>query len=498
MTPRCLASRVRKGAAAFALLALACHEPAADSDSATLKLGSVSLRAELQPEAPRVGSNRLALELRDANGAPLAGADVEVKVQMQAMGTMPAMGGPAGVEDMGDGRYEAEFELAMNGTWQVEVTANGERARGSLTVGAPGMRLAGGAARTATAAAAEHAGHGAPGTAKSGSAEVAIDPARAAAVGIRSVPAERMAIGAELRAAGRVLLDESRVRDVTLKVPGYVEELRVAAAGAAVARGDVLFTLYSPELHRAQGEYLEALASQRRARATGAPSRADALVRASRTRLALWDIAGADLDRLATSGAPLTRVPIRAPIAGVVIENNVVAGSAVAAGERLLRIAPLERVWVEAELYESELMLAKLGMPAVVSAAHLPGRRLEAEVAAILPSLSGATRTGRVRFALDNADGALRPDQWVDVRLTGETHDAIVVPQDAVLHAGTRSFVFIDLGGGRFAPRAVVAGMRAGDRVELTQGLAAGERVVASGTYLVASESRLRAALEAW
>ena len=103
-----------------------------------------------------------------------------------------------------------------------------------------------------------------------------------------------------------------------------------------------------------------------------------------------------------------------------------------------------------------------------------------------------------MRVVLANPDEVLRPGMWVTVELRGEDAERLVVPQSAVLHAGRRSFVFLDLGGGRFRPREVELGVRSGEDVEVTRGLEAGERVVASGTFLIASESRLRAALEQW
>ena len=126
------------------------------------------------------------------------------------------------------------------------------------------------------------------------------------------------------------------------------------------------------------------------------------------------------------------------------------------------------------------------------------GRTFEGRVETLLPSLSGETRTLRVRIAVANRDLALRPGMWAHVRLHVPEGERLVVPQSAVLHAGERSFVFLDLGEGRFRPQQVEVGMQAGGDVEIVQGLEPGQRIVASGTFLIASESRLRAALEQW
>jgi Cu(I)/Ag(I) efflux system membrane fusion protein len=328
--------------------------------------------------------------------------------------------------------------------------------------------------------------------------EFRIAPERLQRIGVRTTRVERRELASAIRAAGRVVVDETRLADVALKIGGYVRELRVDAVGEPVTAGEVLLTLYSPELYVAQQEYLQALRSQARARETAEPERADYLVRAAHNRLRLWDVAPADLEALARRGRPLEQLSVRAPASGFVIEKSVVAGGAFEAGERLYRIAPLDRVWIEAEIYESELPGVQPGMPASVTLAYLPDRRFEGTVAWVYPTLSAFTRTARLRIELPNPDLALRPDMWATVKLARAGGERIVAPLSAVLHAGERSFVFLDLGDGRFRPQPVQVGMRVGEEVEILAGVEAGQAIVASGTFLIASESRLRAALDQW
>jgi Cu(I)/Ag(I) efflux system membrane fusion protein len=481
----------------------------------------VTLEAALEPAAARVGVNRIEVALRDEAGAPLEGAQVAVAVRMPPMGSMPAHGGPAPVRERGRGRYEAEFEIPMGGTWQVEIEARtraGEpvRAEGSLTTGTTGLVLRAGGASAAPAPAAGHEGHeggappraggheghaggaAAPASESRAPGEFALAPARVQEVGVRSAPAERRRVARSVRAAGLVGYDETALVDVSLKVRGWVGALYADAVGVRVERGAPLFTLYSPELYAAQEEYLQAVHSQRQARGTGAPDRADWRVRAARKRLALWDIGAGEIAAIERRGVPMEEVAIRSPVTGTVLEKDVVEGSAFEPGQRLLRIVPLDRVWVEAQVYESEAPMVRVGTPAEVSLPYEPGVRFEGRVGFVYPTLSEGTRTLRVRVVLDNPEGTLRPGMWATVRLEGEAAERLVVPESAVLQAGERAFVFLDLGGGRFRPREVEVGMRSGGDVEIAGGLEAGERVVTSGTFLVASESRLRAALEQW
>ena len=478
-------------------------------EPARVEAGGVSFEMALDPAVPRVGENHLWLELRDAQGQPLEGGHVEARVEMPAMGAMPAMGGAARVEPLGGGRYRADFSLAMAGAWQVEVEVHppgggAARAAGSLSTGVAGLRLEGGAAPAAPPSGQAGHVHGAPGPPAEREpgaghpAEFQMPLERLQRIGVRTEPVARKALASEIRATGRVVFDETALADVSLKVRGWVGELRVDAVGNRVQRGEVLFTLYSPELYAAQEELLQARRSQARAQGSGAPERADRLVAAAERRLRLWDVAPGDLAALVAGGRALEYLPIRAPASGYVIEKNVVEGGAVEPGMRLYRIAPLDRVWIEAEVYESEIPLVHEGQAASIELPYQPGQRLEGRVAWVYPTLSGGARTARLRIEVANPDLALRPDMWATVHLRAPRGEGLVVPLSAVLHAGDRSFVFLDLGDGRFRPQEVRLGLRSGEEVEVASGLEEGQRVVASGTFLIASESRLRAALEQW
>jgi len=487
---------------ATALLAIAgCARSDADG-GVRLEGDGLVVHVALEPETPRVGENALRIRIEDAVGRPRDDARITAAVTMPAMGSMAAMGGPAELSSEGDGRHRAGFSLAMGSTWQVALEVRlGEatplRAEGSLTVGSPGLRLA-----------ALPAGPGSGSTAHSGDpsavhpaahpAEVVLDPARSQTIGITTTAVRRRPLAPELRAVGRVVAAESGFADVTPKVSGFATRVDVAAVGEAVDRGDVLALIFSPELIAAQAEYVEALRSQARAASTSAPDRADALVDAARTRLRRWDLAPQELERLDATLEVLEQIPVRAPISGYVVEKDVVQGGAFGAGERLFRLAPRSPVWIEADVYESGLADARIGAPARISLAHAPGAPIEARVAFVQPVVDATTRTTRLRLEVENRDGRLRPNAYVDVVLAAPAGEALVVPESAVLETGTRSFAFRALGGGRFRPQAIVVGRRSGDEVEVLSGLAEGDEIVRSGTFLVAAESRLRAALEQW
>jgi Cu(I)/Ag(I) efflux system membrane fusion protein len=327
--------------------------------------------------------------------------------------------------------------------------------------------------------------------ARTGSAEVAIEADRQQLLGVRTGTVELRPVAAEIRAVGRVAFDQTRLEDVTVKYGGYIGRLHVEQTGQAVRRGQTLFTLYSPELYAAQQEYLAILASQKAARQTSVPDRADYLVAAARQKLRLWDLSDAQVRRIEETGEALREIAVPSPASGYVVEKDVVQGAAVQPGMRLFRIAGLDRVWVEAEVYESELPRVRAGQSAVVTLPYLPGEELRGRVSLILPALNPESRTGRVRIEIANRNGLLKPDMYADVLLRTEGREVPMVPESAVIYTGPRQLVFVDLGEGRFRQREVRLGAKYGDAFEVLSGLQPGDRVVTSGSFLIDAEARL-------
>lgn len=323
-----------------------------------------------------------------------------------------------------------------------------------------------------------------------GTGVIVIDDARRQRIGVKTAPVVRAPMNLSIRALGRVTYDETALVDVTLKLAGYIQKLHVETTGQPVRRGQVLFTLYSPELYAAQQEYL--LARQ------GAGSHGQALARAARKRLELLGLPAAQIARIEARGEPLESMPFLAPASGYVLEKDVVEGAAVQAGARLFRIAPLEKVWVQADVYEQDLPHVKIGQKVEVTFPYLPGKKYESQIAYIYPALEGMTRTARVRIELANPDLVLKPDMYADVTLRIEGGERLQVPEAAVIYTGPRRLVFVDLGDGRLRPQEVELGVESGDAYEVLGGLSEGDRVVTSGNFLIAAESRIRSAASYW
>jgi len=322
-----------------------------------------------------------------------------------------------------------------------------------------------------------------------GLTSVHIDPERVQLIGVRFARVERSPLGGELELVGFVTPDESALARVQIRVSGWVRRLYVNQTGEAVKAGQPLLTLYSPELFQTEQEFLiEQGAGDSLAHAM-APSGA------TERRLRLLGVPDEEIQRLRREGKPLTELPLRSPVNGTVLERGVVEGQYVGADTPLLTVADLSRVWVMADLYEMDFTRVKVGDRARFTADALMGRSFEARVQFVYPTVSPETRTLKARLALDNRDGALRPGMYGRVRVLGRAAIALSVPSEAVVNTGEHSYVFVAHAGGNFEPRLVWTGMPEGDRVQVLRGLAEGDTVVASATFLMDSESRLKAAV---
>jgi len=457
-------------------------------DLAQFRAGDLSLGVATDPQTPRVGDNTVLIEVTRPDGTPIEGAVVSAFAEMPAMGAMPAMRAPADLQATGPGRFRGTVALSMRGEWPLTVnvqTPDGtsRRLQFDLATDRKGLAIASGGSPVGGQA--QSAGGGSDGA-------INVDNRRRQLIGIETAKATHRDLTRSIRTVGRIAVDERLRSEVALKFDGYVGELTADFVGIPVERGEVLFTVYGPELLAAQQEYLEIL--ERRSQG----DTANPLVRAARERLRLWDMPESEIDALERRGTPRNYVPIHAPRSGTVIERNVSAGAAAPRGRKLLEIADLSRVWVEADVYEADLELVRPGMTATVTLPYMPGRSFEANVEFVHPQLRDASRTGLIHLSLDNPDGVLKPAMYADVDLQVDLGHRLAVPDEAVIVAGDARVVFIDLGSGRLQPVRIRTGRRADGYVEVLEGLSLGDRVVTSGNFLLAAESRLKTGLEQW
>jgi Cu(I)/Ag(I) efflux system membrane fusion protein len=454
--------------------------PGADSFAA----GPFLVQVAVEPEIPEIGENTVRLSITDTDGVPVENATVSVAAVMPAMSPMPEMRASAGIVQTEPGIYTGNFNLLMDGSWPltVEIDQSGvgsARLSFDMATRRSGLRLVSGAQQpTSSATSFEEM---LPGM-------ITVDARRRQTIGLTLGTATTRPMQREIRAVGRVAFDETRVSDVSLRFEAWVGDLEADYVGAEVVRGEPLFTVYGPDLLAAQQEYIEILNRQS----------SGLLVDAARRHLELWDMSPEEISALEARRSPIDYVPILSPRSGVVVEKYVVEGSSHPAGHTLMRIADLSEVWIEADIYESDLALIAEGMTATVTLPYLPGQNFSGPIDYIYPYMDGETRTTRVRLSAANPDGMLKPDMYAEIRLQAEFSERLVVPTEAVIFAGERRVVFEDLGEGRLAPRLIQTGLRNADYVEVLSGLDDGAQIVTSGTFLIASESRLTSGLDQW
>lgn len=326
---------------------------------------------------------------------------------------------------------------------------------------------------------------------------IQITPEKQQLIGVTYGQAEVSGGSRTIRAAGRVAVDETRIQHVHTKVEGWIDKVFVDFTGKQVSKGAPLLTIYSPEMLASQRELLIAAKASNTMRNGALPSAFDqsqSLLQAARRRLELWDLSPAQIDRVLATGEPVKNITLYSPATGYVMERKAFPQLKVTPDTDLYTITDLSRVWVVADVFEYEAPNVHVGDRATVGLQAMPGRTLTARVDNILPGVDPMTRTIKVRLDVANPGMLLKPDMYADVDFHMNLPARLTVPAAAVLDAGERKTVFVDRGNGFFEPRQVQTGERDGDRIQILSGLAAGERIVTSGNFLIDSESQMKAA----
>jgi len=459
----------------------ACQKP---TSSEPVRVGDFVASARIVPDPPTTGDNQLIVQLKEAQGRPVDGASLDFVASMPAMGAMAEMRSGGKVQGRGSGVYDITYALPVQGDWTLalRVTAPGhDAAELRLKVSPPRRGLVFEAHTDAEPETPSPAADGGVGK------TMEISPARQQLIGVTWGRVERRAMTLELRVPGRVEVDETQVADVTLRYPAFVEKLHVSRTGQRVHQGEPLLTLYSPELFGAEQDYLIA------SRGGNSP-----LLAAAVERLTLWGFTAEQLKSLTDHGVAEPRVTVRAPVSGVVLTKNVVEGARADTGMALYRIGNLGRVWVLADVFQSDASVVATGLQASMTVPGLPGATWKGLVSFIYPTVDEKTRSLRLRLEFENAQATLRPGMYTDVVIRVSLGERLSVPESALLRAGEHTYVFLRRGKGRLQPVEVEPGVSSGEFTEVLAGLAAGDEVATAATFLLSSEAQLRNALPRW
>lgn len=327
---------------------------------------------------------------------------------------------------------------------------------------------------------------------------IRVSPERQQLIGVRFATVEQGGTSRSIRTVGKVTFDETRVAHVHTRIDGWIEKVFVDFTGEVVKAGQPMLTIYSPEMLASQQELLLAMRARDLMKANPLASAAEhgeSLFEAAKRRLQLWDLSDDQIQQVIATGQPIRSITVHAPMGGFVTERKAFPNQKVTPDSDLYTITDLSRVWIMADVFESDITSITLGAPAYVMFPNGGPPSIAARVNYIQPQVDPMTRTLKVRLDANNPRMLMKPDMFVNVEFGIATAAQLTVPAEAVLDTGDRQTVFVDLGGGYLEPRQVVVAERLGDRVSIARGLTAGERVVSSGTFLIDSESQLKAAV---
>jgi len=329
---------------------------------------------------------------------------------------------------------------------------------------------------------------------------VKIDPVTLQNSGVTTAAVERRDLSIEIRTNGIVKYAENSEYRINPKVSGWIEKLYVSRTGDVVRKGQSLLDIYSPELVSAQEEYLLALKS---AQALGKSSiqrvstGGSDLLQSAKKRLQLWDISDDQIHELENTGEVRKTLTLHSPANGIVLHKNAVEGTAVKAGMDLFKIADLNPIWVEAQVFDYELPWIEKGNVVEVTSPYNPELMLEGRIDYVYPYLDSKSRTVNVRVVLPNPNLTLRPDMYVDAEIkTNLKPNALSILKSSVIRSGERDVVFLKMGEGKFIPHEVKLGAEAGKYYEVLNGLSEGNQIVTSAQFLLDSEATLQEAIQ--
>jgi RND family efflux transporter MFP subunit len=326
---------------------------------------------------------------------------------------------------------------------------------------------------------------------------IRVAPERQRALGVRTTQVEEKLVTRTLRTSGQVVPDETRIAHVHVKTAGWIEQVYADFVGQFVKKGQPLFTFYSPELLATQEEYLIA----RRGEQTLGSSpyqevarNSHELLESARERLKLWELTDAQIRQLDVTGKPSRSLTIYSPVSGFITERKAYPNESVTGETDIYTITDLSRVWVTADVYESELPYVKVGQTAQLKLSYVPGKTFSGRVTYNYPTLDPQTHTAKLRLEVPNSGALLKPNMFAEVALAINYGRHMVVPEGAVLDSGTVQTVFVMHPDGSFEPREVNVGPTVDGQTIIEFGLEKGETIVSSGNFLLDSESRMKSA----
>jgi membrane fusion protein, copper/silver efflux system len=318
------------------------------------------------------------------------------------------------------------------------------------------------------------------GAAAGATAGVTIDPSAMQNLGIRVVAAQMGSLSATLNVVGSIDFNQRDVAIIQARSGGFVSRVYARAPSDVVRAGAPIADVQLPEWGGAQTEFL----SVKRL------GRAD-LTAAARQRLRLMGMSDGLISSVERSGRTNGTITITSPISGVIQTLDARAGVTLSQGQTLAQVTGLGTVWLNAAVPEAQAGAVRIGQSVASTLTAFPGETFGGRVIAILPTAQADSRTLTVRIELANRGGRLRPGMFANVIFGSDAQPALLIPSEAVIRTGTRTIVMLAKDDGRYHPAEIRVGREGGGKTEILEGLIAGEKVVASGQFLLDSEASL-------
>jgi len=314
---------------------------------------------------------------------------------------------------------------------------------------------------------------------------IRIAPAVVNNIGVKTAPVERGTMYGRIETVGFITPNEHRLSHVHVRSEGWIEHLAIHTEGARVERGDVLFRFFAPALVSAQDEFVQALTSG-----------SEALISATGRRLLALGLLPDQIETLRRSRDVRRLIDVKAQQSGYVTALNVRHGMFVSPELMVMSIADLSHVWVDVDVFESQIDSVEAGQKARMNLPFASGREWTGEVEYVYPTLRAESRTGRIRLSFDNPDLALKPNMYATVEIDADPREQVLqVPTQSVIRMPDGARVILALGEGRFRPAKVRTGIETNGRTEILAGLDEGERIVVSAQFLIDSEASMDASL---
>src|SRR6185369_14620847 len=323
---------------------------------------------------------------------------------------------------------------------------------------------------------------------------VTVSPSQQVIANITTAPATVIPFSMEIPAAGVVAYNQERQGKVTAWLAGRLDRLVAKSIGSPVTKGMPVAEIYSYDLVTAQEEYLLAYKALRLFDSTITPiftQNSMGSLFDARQRLRQLQFSDQQVEELQKRGKPVVRQTISSSISGVITEKFVTEGQYVNVGDPLFSVADLSLIWVELEVFETDLPYLKVGQELIIFSPALPGQPLQGRVKLIYPFLDQKTRTVKVRVELPNPGLKLKPEMYVRGQIKVPLGSSLTVASESVMDTGKRQVVWVEAAPGTFLQRDVTTGARSGGHVQILSGLKAGEKVALRGGYLIDSESQL-------